>query len=86
VGILANIAINGEEDADLKVRDASHLFPVHTTWAGFRRGVLLRGYIYDFLEMLAPHLTHRQVQAAENAESQDAVDREFATVKIPFLR
>ena len=67
VGILANIAINGEEDADLKVRDASHLFPVHTTWAGFRRGVLLRGYIYDFLEMLAPHLTHRQVQAAENA-------------------
>jgi LysR family cys regulon transcriptional activator len=48
--------------------------------------VLLRGYIYDFLEMLAPHLTHRQVQAAENADSQDAVDREFATVKIPFLR
>jgi LysR family cys regulon transcriptional activator len=64
VGILANIAIDGEEDADLKVRDASHLFPVHTTWAGFRRGVLLRGYIYDFLQMLAPHLTQRQVQAA----------------------
>ena len=86
VGILANIAIDGEEDADLKVRDASHLFPVHTTWAGFRRGVLLRGYIYDFLQMLAPHLTHRQVQAAENAETQEEVDREFATVKIPFLR
>ncbi len=27
VGILANVAIDGEEDADLKVRDASHLFP-----------------------------------------------------------
>jgi len=36
--------------------------------------------------MLAPNLTHGQVQAAENAESQDAVDREFSTVKIPFLR
>ena len=68
------------------MRDASHLFPVHTTWAGFRRGVLLRGYIYDFLQMLAPHLTQRQVQAAENAETQEEVDRDFATVKIPFLR
>jgi LysR family transcriptional regulator, cys regulon transcriptional activator len=86
VGILANIAIDGEEDADLKVRDASHLFPVHTTWAGFRRGVLLRGYMYDFLQMLAPHLTPRLVQTAERTDTQDDVDREFAGVKIPFLR
>jgi LysR family cys regulon transcriptional activator len=86
VGILANIAIDGVEDSDLKVRDASHLFPVHTTWAGFRRGVLLRGYIYDFPQMLAPHLTQRQVQAAENASTQEEVDREFAAMKIPFLR
>ena len=27
VGIIANVAIDGVEDADLKVRDASHLFP-----------------------------------------------------------
>ena len=86
VGILANIAIDGEEDADLKVRDGSHLFPVHTTWAGFRRGALLRGFMYEFLEMLAPHLTRRLVQTAENSDSQDDVDREFAGVKIPFLR
>ncbi len=86
IGIIANVAIDGAEDADLKVRDASHLFPVHTTWAGFRRGVLLRGYMYDFLQMFAPHLTARQVQAAESAESQEAVDREFAGVKIPYYR
>ena len=86
VGILANIAINGEEDADLKVRDGAHLFPVHTTWVGFRRGVLLRGYMYDFLQMLAPHLNPRLVQTLESSESQDDVDREFAGVKIPFLR
>jgi LysR family cys regulon transcriptional activator len=86
VGILANLAINGEEDVDLKIRDASHLFPVHTTWVGFRRGMLLRGYMYDFLQMLAPHLDHRQVLAAEKAENQDQVDREFAGVRIPFLR
>ncbi|MEO8020065.1 MAG: hypothetical protein ABI769_19835 [Pseudomonadota bacterium] len=59
---------------------------MHTTWVGFRRGVLLRGYIYDFMQMLAPHLTQRQAQAAENADSQEAVDQQFATIKIPFLR
>ena len=86
VGIIANVAIDGTEDADLKVRDASHLFPVHTTWAGFRRGVLLRGYMYEFLQMLAPHLTQRLVQSVEESENQDVVDREFLGVKIPYLR
>ncbi len=86
VGIVANLAIDGTEDADLKIRDASHLFPVHTTWAGFRRGVLLRGYMYDFLQLLAPHLTTRVVQAAEGSETQDDVEREFAPIRIPFLR
>jgi LysR family cys regulon transcriptional activator len=86
VGIIANVAIDGVEDADLKVRDASHLFPVHTTWVGFRRGTLLRRYMYDFMELLAPHLTTRQVQSAESAETQDEVDSQFQSIKIPFLR
>jgi LysR family cys regulon transcriptional activator len=86
VGIIANLAIDGAEDGDLKVRDGSHLFPVHTTWAGFRRGTLLRGFMYDFLQMLAPHLNARLVQSAENTGSQEEVEREFAAIKIPFLR
>ncbi len=86
VGILANVAINGEEDGDLKVRDGSHLFPVHTTWAGFRRGMLLRGFMYEFLQMLAPHLTPRVVQEAEKSLSQEGVDHDFASIRIPFLR
>jgi len=86
VGVVANLAIDGAEDADLKVRDASHLFPVHTTWAGFRRGMLLRGFMYDFLQMLAPHLSPRVVHAAEKSQSQDDVDRALASISIPFLR
>src|SRR3954470_10771956 len=84
VGIIANLAIDGTEDSDLKVRDASHLFPAHTTWAGFRRGVLLRGFMVEFLQMLAPHLTARQVQLAENTATQEDVDKVFAGVKIPY--
>jgi hypothetical protein len=36
--------------------------------------------------MLAPHLSARVVQSAENTESQEDVEREFAAIKIPFLR
>lgn len=86
VGIIANLAIDGEEDADLKVRDAAHLFPVHTTWAGFRRGALLRGFMYEFLQMLAPHLTPRVVQSAENSATPEEVERELGEIKIPYLR
>ncbi|HUO80727.1 MAG TPA: LysR substrate-binding domain-containing protein [Steroidobacteraceae bacterium] len=38
VGIVASVALEPQQDADLVVLDASHLFPLHTTWIGFRRG------------------------------------------------
>ena len=41
---------------------------------------------YDFLQMLAPHLSPRLVQGVESADSQDTVDQHFAAVKIPLLR
>ena len=51
-----------------------------------QRGTLLRGFMYDFLQMLAPHLSPRLVQSAEKSESQEEVEKDFATIKIPFLR
>ena len=51
-------------------------FPVHTTWAGFRRGVLLRGFMYDFLQMLAPHLT--RAPGADGGKDRDAGGRRTA--------
>jgi LysR family cys regulon transcriptional activator len=86
VGILADISIKEKEDSDLKLLDASHLFPPHTTWVGFHRGSLLRSYMYEFIHLLAPHLTKRQVQLAERAESQETLDKSMADVSIPFRR
>ena len=48
--------------------------------------MLLRGFMYEFLQMFAPHLTPRLVQEAEQSDAQEDVDRQFAPVKIPFLR
>lgn len=85
VGVLADIAVRPEDD-DLRVIDAAHLFPAHTTWIGFQRGALLRSYMYEFMQLLGAHLQKRQIQAIEQAGSQEAVDKAMAGVEIPFLR
>src|SRR5690606_20762858 len=74
VGIVANMAIDPVEDADLMVLDATHLFPTHTTWVGMDRSALLRRYLYDFIGLLAPHLTRRLVDQARAGGSQAEVD------------
>jgi len=86
VGIVASMAIDPREDADLVSIDASHLFPAHLTWAGFHQGALLRGYMYEFLQILAPHLTKRLVDRAGNASSQAEVEALFADVTLPVYR
>jgi LysR family cys regulon transcriptional activator len=64
VGILAKMAFDPERDKNLRALDASHLFETSTTRIGIRRGVYLRGYVYDFIELFAPQLTRKAVEAA----------------------
>jgi LysR family cys regulon transcriptional activator len=78
IGIVADVAIDPVLDSDLLSIDASHLFPVHTTWAGFMRGSLLRGYMYDFLQLLSPQLTRHLVERASLSSTQAEVDALFA--------
>jgi LysR family transcriptional regulator, cys regulon transcriptional activator len=82
VGIVAHMAID-ENDPDLKAIDAGHLFAAHTTWLGFRRGTLLRKYMYEFAQLLAPHLDRRLVDRAHRAGSPEEVRAMFADVTLP---
>jgi LysR family cys regulon transcriptional activator len=82
VGIVADMAVNSKDDPDLVSIDASHLFPVHTTWIGFQRGALLRRHMYDFMQLLAPHLSRWLVERAAAANSQAAVDALFEHVEL----
>ena len=70
--------------ADLVVLDADHLFEGHTTWIGFRRGALLRAYMYEFIELLAAHLPRKLVRDAEKMETQQEVDRLLEDVQLPL--
>lgn len=84
VGIIADMAINPTgPDRDLVSIDGSHLFPEHTTWAGFARDSVLRRYTYDFLNLLAPHLTPRLVDNAGRARTQADVEALFDEVSLP---
>ena len=85
VGIIAGMALIPGEDDDLVVVDASHLFDPHVTWIGFQRGRLLRGYLYEFLKLCAPHLTRRRIELAVRAADAQQLAAVFADVTLPEL-
>jgi LysR family cys regulon transcriptional activator len=81
VGIVASMAYDAMEDADLVALDASHLFDYSTTHIGFRRGTFLRKYMYDFIESFAAHLTRSVVDRAAQShtrEERDAIVAELS--------
>lgn len=61
IGIVAHMAYDPALDKDLVRLEAAHLFSPSTTHIGFRRGMFLRGYMYDFIAVFAPHLTRDKV-------------------------
>jgi LysR family cys regulon transcriptional activator len=64
IGIVAMMAYNPERDQRLRALDASHLFEASTTRIGIRKDSFLRGYVYEFIAMFAPHLQRDVVDAA----------------------
>jgi len=64
IGLLANMAYDKERDTNLAMIDASHLFPESTTHLGIRRDAYLRGFAYDFIQLIAPGYDKKTVQNA----------------------
>jgi LysR family cys regulon transcriptional activator len=83
IGIVARMAFDDEKDSDLVALDASHLFAPSVTKIGFRRGTFLRGYMYDFIQMFAPHLTQDVVEKAYALSSKVDVDELFKSIELP---
>ena len=83
VGIIAKMAYNEVTDTDLVALDASHLFEASVTKIGFRRGTFLRGFMYDFIEKFAPHLTKDLVNEAFNRHTRAELDELFEDIELP---
>ena len=64
IGIVASMAYDPEKDTDLVAIDTDKLFAPSVTNIGFRKGTFMRGFMYDFLQQFAPHLTKEIVEEA----------------------
>ncbi len=71
VGIIAEMAFDPQRDSALAALAANHLFDTNTTRLAFRSDLWLRGYDYEFIELLAPHLTRRVIEATIKGSSAD---------------
>lgn len=83
VGIIASMAHDEELDSDLVVLDASQLFRPSITKIGFRRGTFIRGFMYEFMENFAPHLTRTMVDEAYSCTSRLELDDLFQHIRLP---
>ncbi|QEW06969.1 HTH-type transcriptional regulator CysB [Nitrincola iocasae] len=83
VGIIATMAVEPEHDSDLVALEASHLFEASTTRIGFRKGTYLRGYMYDFIRLFAPHLTLDMVEKVQACSNRHEVDDLFKDISLP---
>ena len=64
VGIIAAMAFDAQRDTKLRALDAAHLFRYNTTRVAVKRGSLLRGYAYEFIELFAPALERKLLERA----------------------
>lgn len=71
VGILAKMAFATERDPTLRLTDAGHLFEPSVTRIAVRRNAYLRRYVYDFIEMFAPHLSRTVVEKTMRGPGTD---------------
>ncbi|MDH3977883.1 MAG: LysR substrate-binding domain-containing protein [Gammaproteobacteria bacterium] len=84
VGLVAGMAYECDDEKDLTAISAKGLFPQCTTWLGFRRDSVLRGYMIDFISLFAPHLTPELTREAAAMETQEAVDELLAGASLPI--
>lgn len=83
VGIMARMAYDPVADADLVAIDASHLFGRSVTKIGLRRDMFVRGFLYDFIRLFAPHLTRELVDQAMRTRERWETEALFDDVTLP---
>lgn len=83
IGIIARMAYDAEADTDLVALDAGNLFGKSTTFIGLRRDKFLRGYIYEFIELFAPHLTRKIIEEAMSLRDKKDIEALFGYLRLP---
>lgn len=70
VGIVAGMAFDPERDRNLRAIPAGHLFGTNVSRVAIKQGAYLRGYVYTFIELLAPVLNRKMIERAMSGEKE----------------
>lgn len=62
IGIIAGMAFDPERDRNLRAIPAGHLFGTNVSRVAVKQGAYLRGYVYTFIELLAPTLNRKMIE------------------------
>lgn len=84
IGIIASMAFDPVRDYDLAAIDAKHLFEPSTTHIGFRKGVYLRRFMLDFIQLFAPNLAPDLISRMLSAPTVRARKKLLEGQQIPF--
>ncbi|CDG21332.1 HTH-type transcriptional regulator CysB [Xenorhabdus poinarii G6] len=85
VGVIASMAVEPVQDADLVCIDMRDKFGYSTTNIGFRRSSFLRSYMYDFIWRFSPHLTRDVVDKAIALRTNEEIEEMFKDIALPIV-
>ena len=71
VGIVAEMAVRDDSNADLVVRPAGQLFGQNVARVAFKRGAYLRNFVLKFAELLSDRLDRNLVAKAMSGHADD---------------
>jgi LysR family cys regulon transcriptional activator len=77
------MAFDPEVDGDLVALDAEHLFGRSVTKICLRRDMFIRGFIFEFIRLFAPHLTQKLITQALALREKHEIEALFKNIKLP---
>ena len=83
VGIVAGMSYEVQDHHKLVAIPVDSIFPRSTTWLGFRKNIVLRCYMADFIRLFAPHANSDQIERATRASGQTEIDNLFRDAQLP---
>jgi LysR family cys regulon transcriptional activator len=71
VGIVAEMAVRDDSNADLVVRPMGHVFGTNIARVAFKRSAYLRNFVFKFAELLSDRLDRNLIAKALAGHHED---------------
>ena len=84
IGIIANMAYRVDQDNDLSIHNAKHIFGISTSQIAIKKGRYIKPFVYPFIELFAPHLTQKIIRQTIDCIDKEAREQLFTGINIPY--